>query len=146
VHLGDALRRRRPVVDHAGAGKQHAGPRCARPLENPERPDDVVLERGRRVVDRLLDGDRRGEVRNGVDAGGPPPDRSLVADVSLLEGEQPRVVHEFGEVGLIAGDQAVNRQHRVPASEQLPDDPAADEPGGPRDEDPHARAPSGSAA
>ena len=74
---------------------------------------------------------------HGLDGRGPAPARRLVAHVAEFERQQPRMTLELGEVGHVAGDQVVDRQHLVPAREQLPDDPAADEPGGTGHEDPH---------
>ena len=72
--------------------------------------------------------------------------RRLVADVALLERKEARVIAELGEVRDIAGDEAVHWQHGVTSLQQLPHDPAADEPGRAGHEDPHAGAASRSAA
>ena len=102
-----------PVVDHARAHEQHAGPDRPGGLEHVERADDVVLERRRRIVDRVLDRDRRGEVGDRVDAICPAPARGRVADVALLERQQSRVVAELVERRDVAGDEVVDRQDFV---------------------------------
>jgi hypothetical protein len=59
---------RRPVVDHARAHEQDPRAEARGRSSSVERPDDVVLERVVRVVDRVLHRDRCGEVRDRVDA------------------------------------------------------------------------------
>ena len=138
VVLVDAAQRRRAVVHHARAHEQKTGPRRARSLEQPERPDDVVLERLGRIVDGVLDRDRRGKVGDRLDLARPAAARLVVADIAALERQKPRVTVELREVRHVAGDKVVDRQHLVPARQELADDPSADEPGRARDQDPHA--------
>ena len=75
---------------------------------------------------------------DGVDLAGPSPAGRRIAHVTDLERAHLRVALELGEVRRVAGDQVVDGEDRVATLEKVGDDPAADEAGRARDQDPHA--------